>query len=63
MKKQEAIAFFGGAKKLAIALGVSPASVSQWGIDIPELRAYQIEKLTRGKLKVNSAQIEYKKAS
>lgn len=51
MKKQIAVDHFKGKSKLAKALGISPASVSQWPDDVPELRAYQIERLTNGKLK------------
>jgi transcriptional repressor of cell division inhibition gene dicB len=53
MQTQVAVEFFNGKSKLAKALGINPASVSQWGEDVPELRAYQIERLTRGALKVN----------
>ncbi|MEI8647429.1 Cro/CI family transcriptional regulator [Paraglaciecola sp. Hal342] len=51
MKKSTAIKYFGGPKKLADALNIHPAAVSQWGVDIPELRAFQLEKLTKGQLK------------
>lgn len=50
MKMTEAIAHFGTKKKLAQALGISPSAVTMWGESIPELRQYQIERLTRGKL-------------
>ncbi|ACK45286.1 conserved hypothetical protein [Shewanella baltica OS223] len=53
MKTQLAVEHFKGKSKLANALGINPASVSQWGEDVPELRAYQIERLTDGALKVN----------
>ncbi|HCF5494928.1 TPA: Cro/Cl family transcriptional regulator [Pseudomonas aeruginosa] len=48
----EAINHFGGKSKLAAALGISYAAVQQWGEEIPLLRQYEIEKLTRGALKV-----------
>ncbi|MDT3335678.1 Cro/CI family transcriptional regulator [Shewanella sp. SP1S1-7] len=53
MKTQLAVEYFKGKSKLANALGINPASVSQWGEDVPELRAYQIERLTDGALKAN----------
>ncbi|MDT3273992.1 Cro/CI family transcriptional regulator [Shewanella sp. SP2S2-4] len=53
MKTYVAVEHFKGKSKLAKALGINPASVSQWGEDVPELRAYQIERLTDGALKVN----------
>ena len=51
MKKNEVLEFFGNASKAAKALGISIAAISQWGEEVPELRAFQIEKITKGKLK------------
>ena len=45
MRKSEAIKLFGSQAKLAKALGISRASVSEWGPEIPELRAFQIQEL------------------
>ena len=59
MKKSDAIEHFGSASKLASAINIAPAAVSQWGETI--LRAYQIEKITGGKLRVEEP--ELKKAS
>ncbi|HHQ4686169.1 TPA: Cro/CI family transcriptional regulator [Aeromonas veronii] len=56
MKKQDAIEHFGGANKLALALGCRPQAISQWGETIPKGRAYQIEVLTGGKLKAEQTQ-------
>ncbi|WP_392342708.1 Cro/CI family transcriptional regulator [uncultured Shewanella sp.] len=58
MKKQIAVDHFKGKSNLAKALGISPASVSQWPDDVPELRAYQIERLTEGALKADIPQLE-----
>lgn len=55
MKKSEVIAHFGGVVKTAKALGISKSSVSLWGDEIPEGRAYQIELMTGGKLKVRKS--------
>jgi len=63
MLKAEAIEFFGSSKNLADALSVTKGSVSQWGEEIPELRAYQIERITGGKLSVKNPPEEYKKVS
>lgn len=50
MKTQEAADFFGGRKKLAEALGVSPSAVSMWGAVVPLSRQYQIQVISKGKL-------------
>ena len=52
MKKSDVIAHFGGVVKTAKALGMNKSSVSLWGEEIPKGRAYQIELMTEGKLKV-----------
>lgn len=54
MEKQTAIKHFGSGVKLADALGIAPAAISQWGEFVPEGRAYQIQHITKGKLKVES---------
>lgn len=51
MKTKQAADYFGSKKKLASALGISPSAVTMWGDDVPELRQYQIEQLTKGKVK------------
>lgn len=56
MKVKELIDLYGTQKAVAKALGVSAVSVHKWvkaGV-IPELRQYQIEKITKGKLKCES---------
>lgn len=50
MKTENAINYFGSASKLAKALGISRHAIYQWGDDVPELRALQLEKMTSGKL-------------
>ncbi|HBY9791571.1 DNA-binding transcriptional regulator DicC [Klebsiella pneumoniae] len=45
MKKQKAIELAGSKAKLARLLKVSKGAVSQWGDEIPELRALQLEKI------------------
>jgi DNA-binding transcriptional regulator YdaS (Cro superfamily) len=51
MKTTDAAAFFGSKKKLADALLINPSAVTQWGEYVPESRQYQIQVLTKGKLK------------
>lgn len=55
MKKQDALDHFGGVVGLAKALGCKPQAISQWGNTIPQGRAYQIEVVTGGALKVDPA--------
>ncbi|MFQ2178135.1 Cro/CI family transcriptional regulator [Aeromonas veronii] len=53
MKKTDAINYFGSASELAKKLNISEAAISQWGQNVPQGRAYQIEVLTGGKLKAD----------
>lgn len=55
MKTEDAAAFFGGKKKLADALGISPSAVTMWGEYVPELRQYHIQVASKGKLKANQS--------
>ncbi|MGL6488002.1 Cro/CI family transcriptional regulator [Aeromonas hydrophila] len=55
MKKTDAINYFGSASELAKKLNISEAAISQWGQNVPQGRAYQIEVLTGGKLKADPA--------
>jgi len=57
MKTEAAAEFFGSKKKLAEALGITPSAVTMWGEEVPELRQYQIERLTRGKVKSEAAAV------
>ncbi len=55
MKKADAISYFNSAAALAKALKISEAAISQWGQNVPQGRAYQIEVLTGGALKADHA--------
>ena len=48
-----AAAHFGSKPRLAKALGLTKSAVYLWGDVVPEGRAYQIESLTRRKLRVD----------
>ncbi|MDV6318772.1 MULTISPECIES: Cro/CI family transcriptional regulator [Chromohalobacter] len=53
MKTSDAIEYFGGKKiELARALGLSPSAITQWGDSVPVRRQYELERLTKGDLKV-----------
>lgn len=60
MTKQEAIDYFGGAKdggvrKLADALGISVQAIYDWPEGaIPTGRQYQLQVLTKGRLKADA---------
>jgi len=51
MKTQEAADFFGSRVKLAKALGISPAAITGWGDCPPLPRQYQIQVMSKNKLK------------
>ena len=52
MRKTDVIQHFGSAAKVAAALDISRAAVSQWPEDVPESSAYKIESVTGGALRV-----------
>ena len=51
MKTQDAINYFGSVAELAKAIGVTVQAVYAWGDTVHPLRQYQIQVLTRNKLK------------
>jgi DNA-binding transcriptional regulator YdaS (Cro superfamily) len=52
MTKSDAIKYFGSTSALAKALSLTYEAVRQWK-EVPELRQYQIERITEGALKAN----------
>lgn len=50
MTKTQAIKHFGSVSALAKAINVTYEAVRQWAV-VPELRQYQIERITQGALK------------
>lgn len=58
LTKSDVIEFFGSASALASKLGITKQAVSLWGEAIPEGRAWQIESITRGKLKASQMKIK-----
>ncbi|HBO2222479.1 TPA: helix-turn-helix domain-containing protein, partial [Pseudomonas aeruginosa] len=53
MNMNEAIQHFGSKKKLAEALGIRPSAVTQWGDSIPVGRQYQLQVISKNKLKAD----------
>ena len=55
MYKKQAIKFLGSSAELARRLGVTPPAISQWDDDepIPQGRAWQIEAISSGRLRVD----------
>jgi hypothetical protein len=50
MLTADAVKFFRGKSNLAVALGISPAAVSQWGEKVPKSRQFQLQVLSNGVL-------------
>lgn len=63
MKKNDVIKHFGGVVETAKALGIKSQSVSGWPDEVPELRAFQIEKITGGELKADFSPVKQQQAS
>lgn len=53
MKTKTAIEHFGSIKLLAAALSIKPPSVYSWGKTVPRQRQYELERITKGKLKAD----------
>lgn len=53
MKTKTVVDHFGSKRAVADALDISKGAVSQWGDDVPKLRAYELERITNGALLVN----------
>ena len=62
MLKTDAVKHFGSASALARALGIALPSVSEWGDIIPEGRAYQLQVITAGALRVDPSWYKKKEA-
>jgi hypothetical protein len=53
MTTDQAIAYFGGRKKMAEALGIWPHGTYRWGAQPPKLRQFEIERLSNGELQAD----------
>ena len=54
MKTADATAHFGSVRALAEALDISVQAVYDWGDEVPNGRAYQLQVITNGDLKANA---------
>jgi len=45
MKVSDAVNFFGSKTKVAAALNIYKSAVSQWEVNVPKLRAYEIQEI------------------
>lgn len=54
MTTQEVLDHFGSASTAAKALGIKRQSIYLWGEEPPEVRQFQIQVLTKGKLKASA---------
>lgn len=53
MTTQEVIDFYGSKVAIAKALGCTPAAVTMWGDEPPKSRQWQLQVLSKGKLKAS----------
>lgn len=54
MKKTDALAYFDDSPvRLAAVLGIRSQAVSQWGDEVPRLRALELERITNGALRAD----------
>ena len=62
MKVDEAVSHYGTLTALAEALAIQPSAVSNWKVRhngrVPELYAYKLNRLTRGRLKIDPRQYQ-----
>ena len=57
MEFKEALKHYGSRNKIAKALGIHRQAITRWAYSgIPELRQYELETLTGGKLKRNGSE-------
>jgi len=55
MQKDKVIKHYGSPRNVAAVLSISVQSVNQWESRVPKLRALELDRLTRGKLKYRKA--------
>lgn len=55
MKTIEAVKYFGSKAKIAEVLGIDRSAVTLWGEFVPKGRQYELQVLTKNKLKAKAA--------
>lgn len=53
MRTKAVIKYYKNRAAIALALGISRAAVSKWGLVVPEGSAYKLESITGGALRVD----------
>lgn len=53
MTTEDVVKHYGSKAEVARALGIDKAAISQWGDEPPHSRQFQIQCLTKGKLKAS----------
>ena len=53
MLKKDAVSHYGSQEKVALALNIRRQAVQAWGKVVPLGRAYQLQVLSRGRLRVD----------
>ena len=53
IKKSDAISYFGSVSEISKKLGINSQAVSQWKDDVPEVSAWPLYYLSKGKIKAS----------
>lgn len=62
MRKSDAVRYFGNEYRLAKALNINQSAVSRWTTYVPLIRAIQLERISGGKLRADTASYEKRSA-
>ena len=55
MTTEEVVAYFGSKRAVANAIGIKEQALTGWGRNPPALRQFQLQTVTKGKLKVDKS--------
>lgn len=62
MKTDQVLAYFGGKRETAEALGLSTQAVQAWKTIIPQVQAWRIDRMTNGALKIDESLYSIRKS-